>query len=327
MRTPDRRARRADDCQDARGVERIHALVAGLAAEGRTVIAISHDMRFVAEAFERVAVLRRRPARPRGSSVGGVRRSQLADPCLDLPRAAGRGASGCPSRCWLDSDHGGPHRSARRPRRQDSAVGRGSDVGGRGVGRSSRPPFGRVALTPEARVAASGPDGRSRCDQRLNRGRRRDQGAAARASGSSAARADEPYRGPPEPARDSPPATSAGSRPPQRGTRPARSSGLRPRDPALRAARSAHLLGRHLVTEVDDRVPGGLRAEICRHREPLQGRSDLRRREPATRRERWASGRPQRCPAAARERAQPHLLRFVTRKVTPPLPSAANSTS
>ena len=44
--------------QDARGVERIHRIVEELAGDGRTVIAISHDMRFVAEAFERVVVMR-----------------------------------------------------------------------------------------------------------------------------------------------------------------------------------------------------------------------------------------------------------------------------
>ena len=44
--------------QDARGVERVAAVVHEVAAEGRTVIAISHDMRFVAEAFERVIVMR-----------------------------------------------------------------------------------------------------------------------------------------------------------------------------------------------------------------------------------------------------------------------------
>ena len=44
--------------QDARGVVRIRDVVAGAAAEGRTVIAISHDMRFVAECFERVVVMR-----------------------------------------------------------------------------------------------------------------------------------------------------------------------------------------------------------------------------------------------------------------------------
>jgi energy-coupling factor transport system ATP-binding protein len=44
--------------QDARGVERIHGIVADLSAAGRTVVAVSHDMRFVAEAFERVVVMR-----------------------------------------------------------------------------------------------------------------------------------------------------------------------------------------------------------------------------------------------------------------------------
>jgi energy-coupling factor transport system ATP-binding protein len=44
--------------QDAAGVERVREIVASAADSGRTVIAISHDMRFVAEAFERVVVLR-----------------------------------------------------------------------------------------------------------------------------------------------------------------------------------------------------------------------------------------------------------------------------
>jgi energy-coupling factor transport system ATP-binding protein len=44
--------------QDAAGVERVREIVAHAAAAGRTVIAISHDMRFVAEAFERVVVMR-----------------------------------------------------------------------------------------------------------------------------------------------------------------------------------------------------------------------------------------------------------------------------
>lgn len=43
--------------QDLRGVARVRAIVAALAAEGRTVITISHDMRFVAETFERVVVM------------------------------------------------------------------------------------------------------------------------------------------------------------------------------------------------------------------------------------------------------------------------------
>jgi energy-coupling factor transport system ATP-binding protein len=44
--------------QDARGVARVRAIVESIVAEGRTVIAISHDMRFVAETFERVIVMR-----------------------------------------------------------------------------------------------------------------------------------------------------------------------------------------------------------------------------------------------------------------------------
>jgi len=44
--------------QDARGIERVHRVVADLAAVDRTVVAISHDMRFVAEAFERIVVMR-----------------------------------------------------------------------------------------------------------------------------------------------------------------------------------------------------------------------------------------------------------------------------
>jgi energy-coupling factor transport system ATP-binding protein len=44
--------------QDARGVARVRAVVEAAAAEGRTVIAISHDMRFAAESFRRVVVMR-----------------------------------------------------------------------------------------------------------------------------------------------------------------------------------------------------------------------------------------------------------------------------
>jgi len=44
--------------QDARGVARVQRIVGELSAAGRTVIAISHDMRFVAESFARVVVMR-----------------------------------------------------------------------------------------------------------------------------------------------------------------------------------------------------------------------------------------------------------------------------
>jgi energy-coupling factor transport system ATP-binding protein len=44
--------------QDARGVRTIEGIVAALHGQGRTVIAVSHDLRFVAETFERVVVMR-----------------------------------------------------------------------------------------------------------------------------------------------------------------------------------------------------------------------------------------------------------------------------
>jgi len=43
--------------QDARGVARIQRVVAELSDAARTVVAISHDMRFVAESFARVVVM------------------------------------------------------------------------------------------------------------------------------------------------------------------------------------------------------------------------------------------------------------------------------
>ncbi len=44
--------------QDLRGVASVQALVRVLVAEGRTVLAVSHDLRFVAETFARVVVMR-----------------------------------------------------------------------------------------------------------------------------------------------------------------------------------------------------------------------------------------------------------------------------
>lgn len=43
--------------QDARGLAHVRSVVGNLAAEGRTVVAISHDRRFITESFERVVVL------------------------------------------------------------------------------------------------------------------------------------------------------------------------------------------------------------------------------------------------------------------------------
>ncbi|MEP7361302.1 MAG: ABC transporter ATP-binding protein, partial [Chloroflexota bacterium] len=44
--------------QDARGVRTIEKIAGQVAAEGRTVICVSHDMRFVADTFERIVVMR-----------------------------------------------------------------------------------------------------------------------------------------------------------------------------------------------------------------------------------------------------------------------------
>jgi energy-coupling factor transport system ATP-binding protein len=43
--------------QDARGAARVREVIADVTASGRTVIAISHDMRFVAETFDRIVVM------------------------------------------------------------------------------------------------------------------------------------------------------------------------------------------------------------------------------------------------------------------------------
>jgi energy-coupling factor transport system ATP-binding protein len=43
--------------QDANGHARLRTIVANLASEGRTVVAVSHDRSFIADAFERVVVL------------------------------------------------------------------------------------------------------------------------------------------------------------------------------------------------------------------------------------------------------------------------------
>jgi len=44
--------------QDERGVQQVRSVIEDAHGKGRTVIAISHDMRFVAEGFERVVVMR-----------------------------------------------------------------------------------------------------------------------------------------------------------------------------------------------------------------------------------------------------------------------------
>jgi len=69
---------------DIRGVERIAGIVGGLRDAGRTVLVISHDMRLVAESFERVVLL------DAGRIViDGPPREVYAEPAWTVLRAAG----------------------------------------------------------------------------------------------------------------------------------------------------------------------------------------------------------------------------------------------
>jgi energy-coupling factor transport system ATP-binding protein len=75
--------------QDLRGVAIVEAVLGRLAAAGRTVIAISHDMRFVAEHFERVVAMRRgailldgTPAEVFGAPSWELLRSTFVEPPL-----------------------------------------------------------------------------------------------------------------------------------------------------------------------------------------------------------------------------------------------------
>jgi energy-coupling factor transport system ATP-binding protein len=77
--------------QDARGVERIQRVVASLGEAGRTVITISHDMRFVAESFERVIVMRAGRVildGPPATVFGAANAGALASTFLEAPLAA-----------------------------------------------------------------------------------------------------------------------------------------------------------------------------------------------------------------------------------------------
>jgi energy-coupling factor transport system ATP-binding protein len=81
--------------QDLRGVALVREIVRRLVAEGRTVLAISHDMRFVAETFARVVVMREgrvvldgTPAEVFAEAAWSV----LSSTCLEPPLAARVGA-------------------------------------------------------------------------------------------------------------------------------------------------------------------------------------------------------------------------------------------
>jgi energy-coupling factor transport system ATP-binding protein len=82
--------------QDARGVARVARIVNQLAVAGRTVLAISHDMRFVASSFTRVVVMRAGRVVLDGTpgDVFGERNwDTLASTYLEPPLAARVGAS------------------------------------------------------------------------------------------------------------------------------------------------------------------------------------------------------------------------------------------
>jgi energy-coupling factor transport system ATP-binding protein len=81
--------------QDLHGATRVREIVAGLVAEGRTVLAISHDMRFVAETFGRVVVMREGRIILDGTPAGVFGEASwpiLASSYLEPPLAARVGA-------------------------------------------------------------------------------------------------------------------------------------------------------------------------------------------------------------------------------------------
>jgi energy-coupling factor transport system ATP-binding protein len=81
--------------QDARGVARVQAIVRELVGGGRTIIGISHDMRFVAETFDRVVVMRAGKVVLDGSPAdvfGEASWPTLASTFLEAPLAARVGA-------------------------------------------------------------------------------------------------------------------------------------------------------------------------------------------------------------------------------------------
>ena len=94
--------------QDARGVARVSEVVRSVAAEGRTVIAISHDMRFVAETFERVVVMRAgrvildgSPAEVFAAEAREALRSTYLEPPLAARVGAQRGLGSTPTEASL----------------------------------------------------------------------------------------------------------------------------------------------------------------------------------------------------------------------------------
>jgi energy-coupling factor transport system ATP-binding protein len=86
--------------QDLRGVARVRAIVAALAAEGRTVVTISHDMRFVAETFRRI-VLDGTPADVFAAANWNVLASTYLEPPLAALVGARLGVGSTPTEASL----------------------------------------------------------------------------------------------------------------------------------------------------------------------------------------------------------------------------------
>jgi energy-coupling factor transport system ATP-binding protein len=77
--------------QDERGISRVRSIIDAVHGDGRTVIAVSHDMRFVAETFERVVVMRAGRIVLDGAPEEVFARSSweaLSSTYLEPPRAA-----------------------------------------------------------------------------------------------------------------------------------------------------------------------------------------------------------------------------------------------
>jgi energy-coupling factor transport system ATP-binding protein len=94
--------------QDPRGIARVQRVVSDVVASGRTVIAVSHDMRFVAETFGRVVVMRRgrvsmqgRPEEVFAEGAWPTLASTFLEPPLAARIGAGLGLGPTPTEAGL----------------------------------------------------------------------------------------------------------------------------------------------------------------------------------------------------------------------------------
>lgn len=77
--------------QDRAGIARVRSVIESLAAAGRTVLAVTHDMEFAAELFERVVVMRAGRVildGPPGEAFDAAHRETLRSTNLEPPLAA-----------------------------------------------------------------------------------------------------------------------------------------------------------------------------------------------------------------------------------------------